>query len=51
MLNADKLSECKKLIDNKWVIARPLGGPFLWRLWDAWQVIRGKADAVFFYKQ
>ena len=38
-------------IDGLWVLARPVIGPFLWRLRDAWQVLIGKADAVTFYKQ
>ena len=28
-----------------WVPARPLDGPFLWRLTAAWEVLRGRADA------
>ena len=31
---------------GKWVPARPLVGPFSWRLRDAWEVLRGRADAV-----
>lgn len=32
-------------INGKWVPARPLPGPFPWRLRDAWEVLRGRADA------
>lgn len=38
-------------IDGHWVIARPLRGPFISRLRDAWLVLIGKADAVTFYGQ
>ncbi len=41
----------KTEIDGKWVISRPLPGPFLLRLKDAWLVITGQADAVRFYGQ
>lgn len=41
----------KKEIGGKWYISRPLLGPFIARLKDAWLVIAGKADAVTFYKQ
>lgn len=32
-------------IDGKWVPARPIPGPLLWRLHDAWKVLKGEADA------
>jgi hypothetical protein len=32
--------------NGSWVKARPLTGPFLWRLRDAWGVLIGKYDAV-----
>lgn len=32
-------------IGGRWVPARPLPGPFLWRLRAAWAVLRGRADA------
>jgi hypothetical protein len=51
MLLIDELTNTKTCINGKWVIARPLLGPFFWRLKDALQVILGKADAVKFYKQ
>ena len=39
-----KEAQCE--INGKWVPARPLPGPFLWRLSDAWKVLKGEADAV-----
>ena len=33
-------------INDIWVIARPVPGPFITRLHDAWLVLIGKADAV-----
>jgi len=30
---------------GKWVPARPLVGPWRWRLRDAWAVLTGRADA------
>lgn len=51
MLNADTLNENKTCIDKKWVIARPIPQPFLMRLKDAIQIIKGNAEAVKFYKQ
>lgn len=33
-------------IDGRWMPVRPLTGPFVWRLCDAWEVLRGRADAV-----
>lgn len=41
----------KTEIDGKWVISRPLSGPFIIRLKDAWLVLIGKADAVRFYEK
>ena len=32
-------------INGRWVPSRPYPGPFLWRLRDAWEVLRGRADA------
>jgi hypothetical protein len=32
-------------IDGEWVPARPLPGPWWWRVKDAWAVLWGKADA------
>lgn len=40
-----------KEINGRWVIARPEKFTFLSRIKDAWQVIRGNADAIKFYKQ
>ena len=30
---------------DEWVPARPLSGPFVARLKDAWKVLKGRADA------
>ncbi|HUX80399.1 MAG TPA: hypothetical protein VMW10_11765 [Alphaproteobacteria bacterium] len=51
MLNADLLNENKILIDGMWVVARPIKNGFIRRLKGAIQVLRGKAEAVKFYKQ
>jgi hypothetical protein len=51
MLRIDDLVNTRTCVNGKWVIARPLPGPFISRLKDALQVILGKADAVKFYKQ
>lgn len=53
-VGADTLSACevKKLINGKWVAARP--EPYAsWReRWlRAWHVFTGKADALYWYKQ
>lgn len=37
--------ETQAQINGKWVPARPLSGPFSWRVKAAWQVLTGKADA------
>jgi hypothetical protein len=31
---------------GKWMPARPVIGPWWWRIQDAWLVLTGKADAV-----
>ncbi|GAF83666.1 unnamed protein product [marine sediment metagenome] len=36
------------LPDGRWVIAKPVPGPFRWRLRDAWRVLWGKAEALYF---
>jgi len=51
MLHADNLNATQVCINGKWVCARSLRGPLLWRIKDAIQVLLGKADAVKFYKQ
>lgn len=51
MLKADELRHNKTCIDKKWVIARPLIQPFIMRLRDAIAVLKGRAEAVTFYKQ
>ncbi len=33
------------LINDRWVPARPLLGPWITQLRDAWEVLRGRADA------
>lgn len=46
--------ECQVKIDGKWVIARPINYRVdtIWdRLRDAWSVLTGKAEALFYYKQ
>jgi hypothetical protein len=32
-------------IDGRWVPARPMDGPWIYRLKAAWAVLRGEADA------
>lgn len=51
MLYADDLKDSTTCIDDKWVIARPLRGTFLNTVRDAIEVLKGKGDAVKFYKQ
>jgi len=50
-IHVDSLLNVQVEIDGKWVVGRPLTGPFIWRLRDAWMVLKGTADAVVFYKQ
>ena len=47
----DCLLDIKAEVNGKWVVARPLKGPFWWRVKDAWRVLTGKCDAVRFYGQ
>jgi hypothetical protein len=47
----DELIHAEALIDGKWVISRPIKGPFISRLKDAIGVLKGKYDAVKFEKQ
>lgn len=46
--NADSL--CKDwplaFFKDRWVLARPISGPFIWRLKAAWLVLIGKCDAL-----
>ena len=46
-LNNDWPQTCL-YIDGRdtWVLSRPLSGPFLWRVKAAWEVLRGRADAI-----
>ena len=39
-------NSCQTEINGKWYPARPIPGPFLWRLHDAWKVLKGEADAI-----
>lgn len=51
MLQADSLRHNTVYIDRKWVCAKPFRRPFWYRIKDAWAVLKGKAEAVSFYKQ
>jgi|GEM_PF-5115485 len=51
MLKADDLQITMINIDGKWVVAKPLPQPFIRRIRDAIAVLKGKAEAVCFYKQ
>lgn len=51
MRDIETLINDKKLIDNKWVIARPERYIFISRIIDCIQILCGKADVVTFYKQ
>lgn len=51
MLNANLLHETQINIDGMWVAARPIKEGFWQRIKDAIEVIKGRADAVKFYKQ
>ena len=49
MLDADTLSENMASKNGRtWHVARPLPGPFLSRLKDAWAVLTARAEAVRF---
>jgi hypothetical protein len=51
MLRADEINKQQTEINHMWVAARPIKGGFFRRLRDAWQVLKGKAEAVKFYRQ
>ena len=52
MIFADDLLNNKTEVKpNIWLVARPEPGPFWNRLYDAIQVLKGKAEAVKFYEQ
>lgn len=55
MMLIDSLMCNKALIDDQWVIARPLRlrgiRGFIQRLSDCWGILRDKGDMVIFYKQ
>ena len=36
---------------GRWVLARPINGPWVWRVRDAWNVLLGRAEAVQFDDQ
>lgn len=44
----DDLVHNKAQIGRAWYIAEPEKGPFLWRIVDAWSVLRGKTQSVIF---
>lgn len=48
MLKADELSHNMTIKNGKWVVAKPIKQPFVRRIKDAIQVIKGKAEAVNF---
>ena len=39
-------SQTAALINGTYVPARPMAGPWSWRAKAAWEVFRGRADAV-----
>lgn len=41
----DHAHKCQTEIKGQWFPARPLDGPWWWRVKDAWAVFWGKADA------
>lgn len=47
-LNAYTLGDDRRLIDGKWVPARPLQQPWAMRLRNAWDVLWGRAESVVF---
>lgn len=47
----DDYKDTQTEVDGKWVVARTVRGPLLWRLRDAWLVLIGKCDAVRFHGQ
>jgi hypothetical protein len=47
--NADTIQQQwteKARINGRWVLARPLSGPFWWRVKAAWGVLTGRYDAL-----
>lgn len=42
----DIVSHIQTEINGKWVPARPMAGPFIYKVKAAWLVLTGKADAV-----
>ena len=50
-LIAEKNHE-QALIGGKWVIARPYrNDSFLFKLKEAWKVLTGKSETLYYYKQ
>lgn len=45
------MSNLAEIRPGKWVPSKPLPGPLLWRLRDAWAVLRGRAEALYFEGQ
>jgi hypothetical protein len=52
MIQAEKLRTGnwpeQEIKGRGWFLAKPVSGPFMWRLRDAWKVLTGKAEAVMF---
>lgn len=46
MLNAYTMNQNQEEREGKWIPSRPLPGPFVSRLRDAWKVLWGRAEAV-----
>ena len=46
MLDVCHLDDNRELYQDRWIPSRPLPGPFLRRLMDAWAVLLGHAEAV-----
>lgn len=42
----DIVSHTQTEINGKWVPARPMSGPFIWKVKAAWLVLTGKADII-----
>jgi len=46
MLDIFTIDDNRELYEGRWIPSRPLPGPFIRRLLDAWAVLRGRAEAV-----
>lgn len=51
MLKADELNQNQVNINGKWVVSRPIKNSLFFRIKDAIQVVKGKAEAVKFHDQ